>query len=405
MPDLYLNVDMEQAYMILYNSDGEPIYRSPIADKITLSLPMAKDKPELVSIVSHDSEDMPVFHPASSEMIRFRAVSRKLFHNGELIGWVNVASSMDDVDDALGRLSKTLLSAKLVAIVVLLGGGCLIIRRSLRPVAVMTAKARSISSTNLSERIEIKDNTDEIGQLAVVLNDLLDRLEKAFLSQQQFMADAAHELKTPIAILRTNWEDELNNSDVPHTFKERLVGDIETITRLSRVINDLLLLSQTEPTARNFEFTALRLNDLVEDVVSDTEVLARMKEQEIERGLVEVAVVKGDRDRLYQLLFNLIDNAIKYTPQKGKITVGLGVDRDMAVLTVRDTGPGIPQEDLPHIFNRFYRVDEDRSRRTGGSGLGLSICWMIAEAHHGEIRVGSEVGKGTLFEVRLPILE
>jgi signal transduction histidine kinase len=269
----------------------------------------------------------------------------------------------------------------------------------------MTAKAREISSTNLTERIEIKDKTDEIGQLALVLNDLLNRLEKAFASQQQFMADAAHELKTPIAILRTNWEDELNNPDVPHSFKERLVGDIETITRLSRVINDLLLLSQTELAAGTFDFAAVQLSGLFEDVVSDMDVLARMRQQTIEFGPIEPAVVKGDRDRLYQLLFNLIDNAIKYTPDGGKITVGLGVDRDIAVLTVRDTGPGIPQADLPYIFNRFYRVDEDRSRKTGGSGLGLSICSMIAEAHRGEIRVGSEPGQGTLFEVRLPVLD
>ncbi len=404
-PNLYVNVDMEEAYMVLYNADGQPIYRSPIADRITLSLPMAKDRPELVTIVTHNSDDMPFFHPASSEVIRFRAVSRKLFYNGDLIGWVNLASSMHDVDDALGRLWRILLPAKLLTLVLLLGGGCLIVRRSLRPIAAMTAKAREISSTNLSERIEIKDKTDEIGQLALVLNDLLDRLEKAFLSQQQFMADAAHELKTPITILRTNWEDELNNPDVPHSFKERLVGDIETIMRLSRVINDLLLLSQTEPAGGSFEFTAVQLGGLLKDVVSDMDVLARMKRQKIEFGPIEPAAVKGDRDRLYQLLFNLIDNAIKFTPDGGKITVGLGVDRDIAVLTVRDTGPGIPQEDLPYIFNRFYRVDEDRSRKTGGSGLGLSICWMIAEAHRGEIRVGSESGQGTLFEVRLPILD
>jgi signal transduction histidine kinase len=403
-PELYLNVDMEEAYMVLYDASGRPIYRSPIADKITLSLPMAKDKPELVSIVKYDSERLPVYHPASSEMIRFHAVSHKLFHQGEFIGWVNVASSMDDVDDALGRLWKTLFGAKLIVLLILLGGGCLIVRRSLRPVTAMTAKAREISATNLSERIEVKDPSDEIGQLAMVLNGLLDRLESAFASQQQFMADAAHELKTPIAILRTNWEDELNNPDVPHTFKERLVGDVETITRLSRVINDLLLLSQTDPAARSFRFAPVQLNDLTKDVVSDTEVLAAMKRQKIECGAIEPVVVNGDRDRLYQLIFNLIDNAVKFTPKKGKITVGLGADRDVAVLTVRDTGRGIPQEDLPHIFNRFYRVDEDRSRRTGGSGLGLSICLMIAEAHRGEIRVGSERGKGTLFEVRLPVL-
>jgi signal transduction histidine kinase len=390
--NLYFNHDMEESYLVIYNADGQPVYQSPIADRITLSIPMARDKPEIVTILSTPSDKMPVFHAGAAQEVRLHAVSRKLFYDGQLIGWVNVASSMHDIDDALRHLLRTLFGAKLAALVLLLSGGYFLTRKSLRPVAVMTAKARTISSTNLDERIEIADKTDEIGQLALVLNDLLDRLQRAFESQQRFMADAAHELKTPVTILRTQWEDELNNPELPDKFKETLVGDIETITRLSRVINSLLLLSQTESIETSFEFAALRLDELVTDVVGDARVLADMKQQRIDYEDTKPTVVKGDRDRLYQLVFNLIDNAIKYTPDKGTISVGLTSEGGFAVLTIRDNGPGIPEADIPHIFDRFYRIGKDRSRKTGGSGLGLAICKMVAETLTQKVATSSANG-------------
>ncbi len=403
--NLWINVDMEESYMVIYDSDGQEIYKSPLADRIRLSIPMARDEPEIITILKHDSETMPVFHPAASEQVRFQAVSHKLYHDNEVVGWLNVATSLDDVDDSLRHLIRILFATKIVMLGFLLGGGYVITRKSLQPVAAMAGKARRISSANLSQRIEVADRSDEIGQLAVVLNNLLGRLERAFKSQQQFMADAAHELKTPIAILRTTWEDELNNPELPDTFKERLVGDIETITRLSRIINNLLLLSQTESIEKSFEFAALRLDDLLKDVVTDTTTLAKMKGQRIEHDSIQTATVKGDRDRLYQLFFNLIDNAVKYTPEGGTITVSLDIDRGSAVVTVRDTGPGIPTIDLIRVFDRFFRVDRDRSRKTGGSGLGLSICKMIAETHRGDIRADSKPGEGAVFTVHLPILK
>jgi len=405
LDNLWINVDMEESYMVIYDSDGQEIYKSPMADRIRLSMPMAKDEPEIVTILKHDSEEMPVFHPASSEQVRFQAVSRKLYHDNQVVGWLNVATSLDDIDDSLRHLLRILFATKVAALVLLLGGGYVIARKSLEPVAAITGKARRISSSNLGERIEVTDRNDEIGQLAVVLNNLLGRLERAFKSQQQFMADAAHELKTPIAILRTTWEDELNNPELSDTFKERLVSDVETITRLSRIINNLLLLSQTESIEKSFEFASLRLDDLVKDVVTDTTTLAKMKGQQIEHDNIQTAMVKGDRDRLYQLFFNLIDNAVKYTPEGGTITVSLDIDRGSAIVAVRDTGPGIPTIDLLRVFDRFFRVDRDRSRKTGGSGLGLAICKMIAETHQGHIKADSKPGEGAVFTVHLPILE
>jgi signal transduction histidine kinase len=179
---------------------------------------------------------------------------------------------------------------------------------------------------------------------------------------------------------------------------------METITRLSRVINDLLLLAQTDSADRFFEYDAVRLDDLARDVVEDTKVLAEMKRQRLTCGTVDPVVVRGDRDRLYQVIFNLIDNAVKYTPEGGDIQVDVNATDGYANLQVRDDGPGIPEADQPHVFDRFYRVAKDRSRKTGGSGLGLAICRMTAEAHGGAITVESKPGEGSCFRVRLPVM-
>lgn len=400
---LYLNLNMEEAYMVVFDANGEPIFRSPMANMIQLSVPLAKDQPEIVTIITQDPDALPLFHLASSDHVRFHAVSKKLYHDGKLVGWVNLASSLDDTDRALRALLQTLFVAKALSLGILLGGGIFITRSSLKPVAAITKKAREITAKNLGERIEVVNKNDEIGQLAIVLNSLLDRLQRAFDSQQRFLADAAHELKTPVAILRTQWEDELNNPQLPDDFKEKLVGDIETITRLTRVINSLLLLSQTEAVTKSFDFAPVRWDEVVKDVVADTLVLAGMKRQTIEFDRVQDAVVDGDHDRLYQLVFNLIDNAVKYTPDGGKITVSLTIESRFAVLEIQNTGQGIPEEDIPHVFDRFFRVDRDRSRKTGGSGLGLAICKMIAETHRGRIVVASKPGEGTVFTVRLPL--
>jgi signal transduction histidine kinase len=236
-----------------------------------------------------------------------------------------------------------------------------------------------------------------------VLNDLLQRLQEAFESQQRFVADGAHELKTPLAILRTHWEDEINNPDLPADVKEKLVGDLESISRLNRVINNLLLLSQTEFVHKGFDLSPVALDALVSEVASEAEVLAEMKSQEICLIAGRPVEVFADRDRLHQLVFNLVDNAVKYTPDNGIITVALDVEAANAILRVVDNGVGIPEADLPRLFDRFYRVNKDRSPTTGGSGLGLAICKMIAESHGGSIGVVSEVGKGSAFVVSLPM--
>ena len=187
--------------------------------------------------------------------------------------------------------------------------------------------------------------------------------------------------------------------------KELLLHDIETISRLSHLINNLLLLSKTEAMQANFESEPLRLDDILRDVEADGRVLAEAKSQRLMLSNLPEVMIRGDSMRLYQLFFNLVDNAIKYSPEGSAIELWLGVHTPWAIVGVKDNGVGIAPEHIPHLFDRFYRVQKDRARKTGGSGLGLAICKLIAELHHGTIDVTSVVGKGSTFIVKLPLLK
>jgi signal transduction histidine kinase len=250
------------------------------------------------------------------------------------------------------------------------------------------------------------DNGNELTNftLSVILDNLMGHVKNKVEEQREFFAEAVHQIKSPLAILRANWEEELNNPKLPENFRGKLVQNIETITRMSQLINKMLLLSQTEISGSNLTFLPVRLDDMLTDIVEETLILAESKHQKIIIENLPEMRVKGDRDRLYQLYFNLIDNAIKYTPEKGKITISGKVDNNIATVDIQDTGPGIPVEELSLIFKRFYRVRNEKTNKISGNGLGLSICKLITELHKGTINVKSEPGKGSTFRILLPAL-
>jgi len=303
----------------------------------------------------------------------------------------------------MDKLLIALLFGVGLAILIIISLSYFLTNRSLRPIDNLVYQAQQISYQNLNERLDVQNPADEIGRLTNVLNDLLRRLQEAFNKEQEFMADAAHELKTPLTVLRTHWEDELSNKEIPDTFKEKLVKDIETITRLSKLINNLLLLSNSEYVQLRSDFEKSDLAWLINEVISNTKILAEFKNQTINTLELSHVVIMGDKTKLYQLFFNLIDNAIKYTPENGSIYVSVMEDRKNSVVEIKDNGIGIPANDIPHIFRRFYRVHKDRSKKMGGNGLGLAIAKFITEIHKGEISVKSHVGEGSTFIVKLPI--
>ncbi|MCK4793025.1 MAG: HAMP domain-containing protein [Desulfobacteraceae bacterium] len=306
----------------------------------------------------------------------------------------------EDIKQALDRLLHTLMIAVPLTLVATGGGGVFLARRAFKPVDEMTQKARSIEERDLSQRIEVKTK-DELGRLASTLNEMIERLEKAFRRQKQFTSDASHELRAPLAIIEAESTLTLQKERTKNNYRQSLETISQEAHRMSLVIDQLLALARADSGKEKLTFRKVNLSRLVAKLSSDVEMLCRDKGLNYELGQMGNLVVKGDRTKLRQLLLNILDNAIRYTPRGGKISISVQPEGEMAVVSVSDTGLGIPPEDLPHIFDRFYRVDKTRSRSEGGSGLGLAIAKRIAEMHGGKIEVESKVGTGSTFRVCL----
>ena len=391
-------------YLIVCDAAGDTLFSSPMVKQIPLNIAFTGNVTKNSHTVHlHIDNAIPFLHPDENGEVTFRIFSRELFYQDRPVGWIVAGLHIEDIEASLETLLEVLLIA-MVFIVLLFGfGSYLLTGQALRPVDQITRKADQISYSNLNERIRVYNEEDELANLSRVLNILLERLQKAFESQQRFLGDAAHELKTPMSVLRAHWEREVNNPELSMDMKEKIVKDIEKISHLGHLINNLLLLSQTESIHSNFEFKTLRLDILLQEVLTDIKILSDNKSQVLKTEDMPEATIRGDKDSLFQLFFNLLDNAVKYTPEEGNIFLRLHLEEGWSIVEIRDSGPGIPAKDLPHIFDRFYRVKKDRSRKTGGSGLGLAICKLIAESHQGNIDVDSEPGRGSTFQVKLPL--
>jgi signal transduction histidine kinase len=275
---------------------------------------------------------------------------------------------------------------------------------ALRPLNQVTATALQITrADDLSRRIPQRGPPrDEVGHLIVAFNETLERLERVFETQRRFLADVSHELRTPLTVIRGNMDLIRRTGQADSESLEAVVSEVD---RMTRMVQDILLLAQAEggklPLAREL----VELDTLLLEVFQQAKLLAQGR-QEIRLGQEDQARVIGDRDRLKQVVLNLAANALAYTPPGGEVTMSLGCLGGWARLTISDTGPGIPQDELPHIFERFYRVDRARRRSAGGgAGLGLSIAYWIVRMHDGRIEVASKEGEGTTFSVWLPLAD
>jgi len=322
---------------------------------------------------------------------------------GNTTGVVAVTRSANEVGTILVTFSRVLLIIGPAALVIAGLLGYFLIKRSLRPVQAMASTAREIEEHNLNKRLEVHSN-DELGYLASIFNRMLKRLEDAFHRERQFTADASHELRTPLAVIQGEATLALNKDRNVDEYRKSMENIYQETESMSSVLKRLLFLARHEDN-KQLEFETLNLKELLGELISDIEILCEDKSIRCQLHAMDDLFVKGDRVSLRELFFNLIDNAVRYTPQGGEILVTLSRKDGDACVAVKDNGIGISEEHLRHIFKRFYRVDKSRSRSEGGAGLGLSICQRIAEIHGGTIEVESKVGKGSTFSVFLPLVD
>lgn len=316
-----------------------------------------------------------------------------------------IAYPFDELQSSLDDFLKTLMWLIPAVLFISTLGGWFFARASLRPVDEVTRTAQDITASNLSRRLPVRKSNDEIARLTETLNDMILRLEQSFGQIRQFTADASHELRTPLTILTGELELALRSERTEEEYQEVVSSALQETLRMSHVVEDLLLLSRADMGKISLKTDLIDLNEMLADLADATSILGTKKDLTITyRESRERLMIEGDSPRLYQMLLNLLDNAVKYTSHGGAITLTLHRDEGMAEIRVRDTGIGISREDQERIFDRFYRVDKARSRAQGGVGLGLSIVEWTIRAHNGEISVESELSIGSTFIVRLPIL-
>ncbi len=320
---------------------------------------------------------------------------------GRVQGVIEVARSDGDVADTLRTLLLTLGIAFPATLAVASMGGLFLAGRALAPIDHVTRVARRISAEDLSQRLALDLPEDEVGRLARTFDEMIARLEDSFRRQREFTADASHELRTPLTAIKGQIEVALTKQRSAASYEEVLRTVNEEVDRLIRLVRSLLTLARADAGQIALAFEAVSLQSVVPGAVEQVRPLAAEHGVELRLSSNADAVVRADPDLLLQLLLNLLDNAVKHTPAEGIVSVSWRTIDGQVDLSVTDTGSGIAAEHLPRVFDRFYRADKARSRSAGGSGLGLSICRWIAEAHGGSISVESEPGRGSTFTVRL----
>ena len=381
------------AVVQVWGRDGRLVSTTP-------SIGMLKDPLDPMNIDAGEA----IYHDSWLGGLHLRVLTVPLKLGERMIGVLQVGSSLGVVDSTRTTLLYIMLSAAIVAMLMAGFGSWMLLGRALSPLETITDIIDQINKADdLSRRMPtLGQPEDEIGNLVESFNQTLERLESLFTSQQRFLADVSHELRTPLTVIK-------GNVDLMRRMKEADEESLNSIDqeagRLTRLVGGLLMLAQAESGKLTLNFTPVELDLLLTEVFTEMQVLAGSKVR-IHLNDIDQVIVNGDRDRLKQVLLNLVANSIQYTPAGGDVFLSLMKIGEQARLIVRDTGPGIPAEDLPHIFDRFYRAEKSRTRsKTSGFGLGLSIAQWIIEHHGGQIKVESKEAEGTTFAIWLAAIK
>jgi heavy metal sensor kinase len=316
---------------------------------------------------------------------------------------VEVGGSTTPIKNVLRRFLVSFLLGLFVVLALANWGGSLVIKWALAPVKVITASADEITSLHLHKRLPVVETGDEIASLSKTLNQMICRLDESFQSINRFTADASHELRTPLTIIRGELETLLLDESLSENVRETIYSLVEETENLAKIVQCLLSLSRFDSGSAQMERVRLNLADFVSTITDQMFPLADEKNVMLTSQANGRVEVEGDRVRLRQVVVNLLDNAIKYTPEGGRVTVGVNISDRQAQLEISDTGPGIPESDLPHVFDRFFRADRIRLGTIEGTGLGLSIVQSICTAHGGLAKVENRANGGCRFTVKLPL--
>ncbi len=340
----------------------------------------------------------------SSDGQEVRLFSRALTENGQLFAVIQVGESLVQLHTLLHKLVGELLVVGLLVLLACALGSYWLAARAFAPIQRLAATARAIKAGDLRSRVTVPTARDEVQYLALTLNEMIDSLDQAFSRQRRFVADASHELRTPVAVIRNKTDVALLGASTQQDYVTVLQGINAEAERLGNLISDLLALARGDEGRTQFEREPVRLDLLAGAVAANGEPLAAERAITLEVQAPRPVTILGDEARLIQVVMNLLENAVRYTHPGGRVTVVVEARKNQARLAVRDTGIGIEPEHLPHIFERFYRVDPARRHRGGSSsGLGLSIVEWVVRAHGGAVAVESQLGQGSCFTVTLPL--
>ena len=382
----------------IFHSDGNQIVSSKnIYNKLTLPREI------LSSTLKGNNElyDFDIDLPGNKSL-PLRVFIMPVIEHGRIAYIVQVASPLNLVNTGLNKLKATIIDTHTLLTVFLTAAlRVFLVKLTLDPVDSMIKTIRQITAENLKLRIDIPDTKDEIKRLADTFNDMLTRLDHAFSFQKQFIQDVSHELRTPLTILKGEFEIALKKSRSHQEYKSVLISSLEEINKISQMVEGLLTLARLDNQEIKFAMKSLELNALLESVLDDMRVLAFQKAISIDLLTLDKIILEADENQMRCVFVNLLDNAIKYTHPKGKITINIHKDNNLVRVKVSDTGIGIPENELHLVFDRFYQVEKSRSG--SGFGLGLSIVRSILDAHRGRIQVESRQSQGTTFTIFLPL--
>jgi two-component system OmpR family sensor kinase len=402
MSRVFRELHFSNQAIAIFNAEGQPLVEKSADDGVHVRLPPFN----ITSVTSMTFYSLPEQNSETDDSCR-GVVQRIEESSGDRASLVMINQSLEPLSDQLDSLQNIFYLAVPSALGLAGVGGWFLARKSLAPVMAMSEQAQRISVGSLDQRLPIANPRDELGHLATTFNEMLSRLSNSFAQQRQFTADASHELRTPLSAIRTASEVMLQRDDrEKKEYREALTIVEQQARRLTRIVDDMFVLAGADaghPALQNTEFY---LDELLAETARAATMLATQKNLQIDLPSLPEAPFRGDEGLMRQMIWNLLDNAIKYTASGGRAEIALRARSTEYVITVADTGSGIAPEVQPHIFERFYRADKSRSRSggtgEGGAGLGLPIARWIAEAHHGRLKLQRSDETGSIFVIFLP---